>query len=110
MIFRPTSFAAADLGGERRLPSNEADFDSSQNADSMANQEFVLRYSARVGAHANICSRVRQEACLRMVFVPVQHLAPSHPIALTEKLARATKMPVMEVRDEPTVEPWCAIE
>ena len=45
-----------------------------------------------------------------MVFVPVQHLAPSHPIALTEKLARATKMPLMEFRDEPTVEPWCAIE
>jgi chemotaxis response regulator CheB len=40
-----------------------------------------------------------------MVFVPVQHLAPSHPIALTEELARATKMPGMEVRDESTVAP-----
>ena len=40
-----------------------------------------------------------------MAFVLVQHLAPSHPSALSEILARATKMPVMEVRDEPTVEP-----
>ena len=40
-----------------------------------------------------------------MAFVLVQHLAPSHPSALAEILSRATKMPVMEVRDEPTVEP-----
>ena len=53
---------------------------------------------------------VRTPADSGMVFVPVQHLAPSHPIALTEKQGRATKMPLMEFRDEPTVEPWCAIE
>ena len=40
-----------------------------------------------------------------MAFVLVQHLAPSHPSALAEILSRATKMPVMEVQDEPTVEP-----
>ncbi len=40
-----------------------------------------------------------------MAFVLVQHLAPSHPSALAEILSRATKMPVMEVHDEPTVEP-----
>ncbi len=40
-----------------------------------------------------------------MAFVLVQHLAPSHPSALAEILSRATKMPVLEVRDEPTVEP-----
>jgi two-component system, chemotaxis family, CheB/CheR fusion protein len=40
-----------------------------------------------------------------MAFVLVQHLAPSHPSALAEILARASKMPVMEVHDEPTVEP-----
>ena len=40
-----------------------------------------------------------------MAFVLVQHLAPSHPSALTEILSRTTKMPVLEVRDEPTVEP-----
>ena len=40
-----------------------------------------------------------------MAFVLVQHLAPTHPSALAEILSRATKMPVMEVQDEPTVEP-----
>ena len=40
-----------------------------------------------------------------MAFVLVQHLAPSHPSALAEILSRATTMPVLEVRDEPTVEP-----
>lgn len=40
-----------------------------------------------------------------MGFVLVQHLAPSHPSALAEILARAAKMPVMEVHDEPTIEP-----
>ena len=44
-----------------------------------------------------------------MVFVPLQQLAPPHSIVLTEKLARATKTPLMEFRD-PTVEPWWAIE
>jgi two-component system, chemotaxis family, CheB/CheR fusion protein len=48
---------------------------------------------------------VHTPAGIGMVFVPVQHRAPSHPVALTEKLARATKMPGIEVRDEPTVEP-----
>ena len=40
-----------------------------------------------------------------MAFVLVQHLAPSHPSALADILSRATRMPVREVRDEPTVEP-----
>ncbi len=40
-----------------------------------------------------------------MAFVIVQHLAPSHPSALTEILSRTTKMGVQEVQDEPTVEP-----
>lgn len=40
-----------------------------------------------------------------MAFVLVQHLAPTHPSALAEILARTTKMRVMEVRDEPAVEP-----
>ena len=40
-----------------------------------------------------------------MAFVLVQHLAPSHPSALAEILSRATKMPVLEVRDELRVEP-----
>ncbi len=40
-----------------------------------------------------------------MAFVLVQHLAPSHPSALKEIQSRTTKMPVLEVRDEPTVEP-----
>ena len=40
-----------------------------------------------------------------MAFVPVQHLAPSHPSAVVEILARATTMPVMKVRDESTIEP-----
>lgn len=40
-----------------------------------------------------------------MAFVLVQHLAPTHASALAEILSRATQMPVMEVHDEPTVEP-----
>src|SRR2546423_3753113 len=39
-----------------------------------------------------------------MAFVFVSHLAPSHPSHLAEILSRATRMPVTEVRDEPTVE------
>jgi two-component system, chemotaxis family, CheB/CheR fusion protein len=38
-------------------------------------------------------------------FVIVQHLAPAHPSALAEILSRATAMPVLEVHDEPRVEP-----
>jgi len=40
-----------------------------------------------------------------MAFVLVQHLAAGHPSALVEILSRATKMPVLEVKDEPAVEP-----
>jgi len=40
-----------------------------------------------------------------MAFVLVQHLAPLHASALAEILSRATRMPVLEVRDEPRVEP-----
>jgi len=40
-----------------------------------------------------------------MAFVLVQHLAPSHPSALAEILARATSMPVLEVEDDREVEP-----
>ena len=40
-----------------------------------------------------------------MAFVLVQHLAPTHASALAEILARATKMRVMEVHEEATVEP-----
>lgn len=40
-----------------------------------------------------------------MGFVLIQHLAPSHPSALAAILSRATQMPVLEVRDEPTVKP-----
>lgn len=40
-----------------------------------------------------------------MAFVLVQHLAPTHASVLAEILSRATSMPVMEVHDEPAVEP-----
>jgi len=40
-----------------------------------------------------------------MGFVLVQHLAPTHASALAEILSRVTKMPVMEVHEEATVEP-----
>ncbi len=39
--------------------------------------------------------------------VIVQHLAPGHASNFAEILARATTMPVNEVRDEPEVEPNC---
>ena len=40
-----------------------------------------------------------------MAFVLVQHLAPTRASLLAEILSRATGMPVMEVHDEPAVEP-----
>ena len=40
-----------------------------------------------------------------MAFVLVQHLAPEHQSMLATILARETSMPVLEVRDEPRVEP-----
>ena len=40
-----------------------------------------------------------------MAFILVQHLAPTHASALAEILSRATKMPVMEVRDKLAVDP-----
>jgi two-component system, chemotaxis family, CheB/CheR fusion protein len=40
-----------------------------------------------------------------MAFVLVQHLAPTHASLLSEILARATEMPVMEVQDDRRVEP-----
>jgi two-component system, chemotaxis family, CheB/CheR fusion protein len=39
-----------------------------------------------------------------MAFVFVQHLSPGHTSMLADILARATRMPVCEVRDEPTVQ------
>ena len=38
-----------------------------------------------------------------MAFVVVQHLAPTHESMLAEILSRSTKMPVMQVHDEPAV-------
>src|SRR5436309_12836777 len=40
-----------------------------------------------------------------MAFVLVSHLSPSHASHLAEILGRATRMPVEEVKDEPTVQP-----
>jgi two-component system CheB/CheR fusion protein len=40
-----------------------------------------------------------------MAFVLIQHLAPTRPSLLAEILSRATRMPVIEVHDEPPVEP-----
>ncbi|HYT62607.1 MAG TPA: chemotaxis protein CheB [Gemmatimonadales bacterium] len=42
-----------------------------------------------------------------MAFVLVSHLSPSHASHLAEILSRATRMPVTEVKDEPTVQPNC---
>src|SRR5207247_9762939 len=42
-----------------------------------------------------------------MAFVLVSHLSPSHTSHLAEILSRATRMPVTEVKDEPTVQPNC---
>ncbi len=40
-----------------------------------------------------------------MGFVLIQHLHPDHPSALTEILSRATKIPVVEIKDGMRVEP-----
>src|SRR5204863_4710881 len=42
-----------------------------------------------------------------MPFVLVSHLSPSHASHLAEILARATRMPVTEVKDGPKVQPNC---
>jgi two-component system CheB/CheR fusion protein len=42
-----------------------------------------------------------------MAFVIVQHLAAEHASLLATLLSRATPMPVVEVHDEPHVEPNC---
>jgi two-component system CheB/CheR fusion protein len=42
-----------------------------------------------------------------MAFVIVQHLAAEHESLLATLLSRATPMPVVEVHDEPRVEPNC---
>ncbi|MGH8299232.1 MAG: chemotaxis protein CheB [Steroidobacteraceae bacterium] len=42
-----------------------------------------------------------------LAFVLIQHLAPTHTSLLAEILQRATRMPVLEVRDEPTVRRNC---
>src|SRR5262245_51597473 len=40
-----------------------------------------------------------------MAFVIVQHLDPSHSSMLTEILGRSTRMPVVQISDQMTVEP-----
>src|ERR1044071_6841948 len=40
-----------------------------------------------------------------MAFALIQHLAPTRPSQLAEILSRVTRMPVVEVHDEPAVEP-----
>jgi two-component system, chemotaxis family, CheB/CheR fusion protein len=42
-----------------------------------------------------------------MAFVVVQHLDPTHESALTQLLARATKMPVVEARNNQPLQPDC---
>ncbi|HEY4446442.1 MAG TPA: chemotaxis protein CheB, partial [Steroidobacteraceae bacterium] len=42
-----------------------------------------------------------------MAFVIVQHLPAEHESLLATLLSRATAMPVVEVHDEPHVEPNC---
>jgi len=42
-----------------------------------------------------------------MAFVLVQHLDPKHASMLPELLSRATLMPVLEIKDNTTVEPNC---
>ncbi len=42
-----------------------------------------------------------------MAFVIVQHLAAEHESLLATLLSRATPMPVIEVHDEPSIEPNC---
>ena len=54
-------------------------------------------------AFTQLLKAVRGNTGLSLVLV--QHLAPSHPSALAEILSRVTKMPVLEVHDEPAIEP-----
>ena len=44
-----------------------------------------------------------------LAFVFIQHLAPTHESLLAEILQRTTQMRVLEVRDEPEIEPNCAM-
>jgi two-component system CheB/CheR fusion protein len=63
-----------------------------------------------IGASAgglDACRRLLQAlpADTGMAFVLVQHLHPDYPSQLAEILSRSTAMPVMEVQDEPAVQP-----
>jgi two-component system, chemotaxis family, CheB/CheR fusion protein len=83
-------------------PEGEADFDEQD--------EGPLFPIVGVGASAGGLEAFTQllkalPADTGMAFVLVQHLAPMHASALAEILSRSTKMPVLEVHDEPTVEP-----
>ena len=40
-----------------------------------------------------------------LAFVVVQHLSPTHASMLSQILGRSSKMPVVEVQDEPQIEP-----
>ena len=44
---------------------------------------------------------------LGLAYVVIVHLAPDHPSALSEILATATNMPVLQVCDTPTLKPNC---
>jgi two-component system CheB/CheR fusion protein len=65
---------------------------------------------AGIGASAGGLDAYRQlfaalPADTGMGFVVIQHLSPTHDSNLAEILSRSTSMPVVEVNDEPTVEP-----
>ena len=54
-----------------------------------------------VGIDASASGFAAFESFLTRTCTGMEHLAPSHPIALTKILTRATKLPDTEVRDEP---------
>src|SRR5262245_8937297 len=64
----------------------------------------------RVGAAAGVLEAFTQRlnalpTDTGMAFVLVTHLDPTHASMLAEILSRATNMPIMQVADEPQVEP-----
>ena len=63
-----------------------------------------------IGASAGGLESIRQlleelPAKTAMAFVFVQHLDPTHESQLTDLLSRATKLPVVEVRNRMAVKP-----
>ncbi|MEJ7592255.1 MAG: chemotaxis protein CheB [Planctomycetaceae bacterium] len=96
-----------ESSSHRPLPAkNTQDFDEAPTETRDDTSFPIVGIGASAGGLEAFTQLLKALPCdTGMAFVLMQHLAPTHASALAEILSRATKMPVMEVQDEPTVEP-----